>query len=140
MSLTAPSPARVRLARTIALAADFFQVIAFPLFFPGGLSPLVDALDIGVAIVMTMLLGWHWAFLPTMFAELLPILDLFPTWTMAVFYVTRGQAREPEEPQAPRIKDITPPKGAEGAAPSVASADAAPVPRTAPAPTARDPE
>lgn len=108
--MTPPSAARVRLARSLALLADFFQVIAFPLFFQGGLSPLADVLDIGVALVMTLLLGWHWAFLPTMVTEVVPILDLFPTWTIAVFYVTRGQAREPDTPQppAPRIKDITP--------------------------------
>lgn len=112
MALGTPSAARVRLARSLALLADFFQIIAFPLFFQGGLSPLSDALDIGMAIVMTLLLGWHWAFVPTMITELVPVLDLFPTWTIAVFYVTRGQTREhePSEPEAPRIRDITPPR------------------------------
>src|SRR4029077_6298822 len=87
--------------------------IAFPLFFQGGLSLLSDALDLGVALAMTALLGWHWAFLPTMVTELVPILDLFPTWTVAVFYVTRGGGRDPE-PQpspGPRLKDITPERG-----------------------------
>ena len=117
MALGTPSPARVRLARSIALLADFFQVLAFPLFFQGGLSLLSDVLDVGVAIVMTLLLGWHWAFLPTMVTELVPILDLFPTWTIAVFFVTRGQARDAEPPlsSAPRIKDITPERGRDGA-------------------------
>jgi hypothetical protein len=124
MALGTPPAARVRLARSIALLADFFQVLAFPLFFQGGFSPLTDVLDIGVAILMTLLLGWHWAFLPTMVTELVPVLDLFPTWTIAVFFVTRGQAKDPEPepppPATPRIKDITPgpeQAGAGGAAP-----------------------
>ena len=115
MMVGPPSPARVRLARSIALLADFFQIFAFPLFVAGGLSPLSDVLDIGMALVMTLRLGWHWAFVPTMVSELIPILDLFPTWTVAVFYVTRGGARDPEpEPaRSPRLKDITPrPEGA----------------------------
>lgn len=112
MATYIPSPARVRLARSIALLADFFQVIAFPLFFQGGLSPFVDVLDIAVAVVLSLLLGWHWAFLPTMLSEAVPLLDLFPTWTIAVFYVTRGQAQDPDAAPGPRIKDITPPAGA----------------------------
>lgn len=84
-------PNRVRLARLIALAADFVQVIAFPLFSGGALSPLNNVLDLGIAVVMIALVGWHWAFLPTFLAEGLPVLDLFPTWTAAVYWVTRGQ-------------------------------------------------
>lgn len=90
------TPEKVRLARLIALAADFVQVIAFPLFSMGALSPANNVLDLLVALLMTFLLGWHWAFLPTFLAEGVPLLDLFPTWTAAVYYVTRGQAPHPE--------------------------------------------
>jgi hypothetical protein len=38
---------------------------------------------------MIRLLGWHWAFLPSAAAELIPGADLFPTWTAAVWFVTR---------------------------------------------------
>ena len=38
---------------------------------------------------MIRLLGWHWAFLPTAAAKLIPGADLFPTWTTAVWFVTR---------------------------------------------------
>ena len=44
-----------------------------------------------VAYVMIRLLGWHWAFLPTAAAKLIPGADLFPTWTTAVWFVTRQQ-------------------------------------------------
>jgi hypothetical protein len=81
----------VRLAWILAIAADTLQIVVLPAFFPGVLAPSNDALDVIVAAVMIMLLGWHLAFLPTFLAELLPLVDLFPTWTAAVFFVTRGR-------------------------------------------------
>ena len=72
----------------VAMAADFIQLAAFPFFFPGALSPADAVLDVVVGAVLTKLLGWHWAFLPSFVAELVPGLDLFPSWTAAVFYVT----------------------------------------------------
>jgi hypothetical protein len=92
------NPTDLRLAWLIAIIADALQIVAFPLFAEGGVSPMDTALDLVVAVIMTRLLGWHWAFLPTMLAEAIPGLDLFPTWTAAVFYVTRrhAQATEPE--------------------------------------------
>ncbi len=83
------SPARVRAARIVALAADLIQIVVMPSFFPGLLSPLNDLLDVVVAAAMVLLLGWHPAFLPTLVAELLPMVDLFPTWTAAALFVTR---------------------------------------------------
>ena len=42
---------------------------------------------------MLALVGWHWAFLPTFLAELIPFFDLVPTWTAAVFLATRASSR-----------------------------------------------
>lgn len=89
---------RHRLAWLIAMAADAVQIVAMPLFAEGVLSPLDTILDLGVAFALIKLLGWHWAFLPTLAAEMVPALDLFPTWTAAVFFVTRQQIRS-EEPE-----------------------------------------
>ena len=80
-----------RLAWAVAIAADALQIAAFPLFAEGGLSPADSLLDLIVGLVMIRLLGWHWAFLPTLAAELIPGADLFPTWTTAVWFVTRQQ-------------------------------------------------
>src|ERR1700681_3736569 len=82
-----------RLAWAVALAADAVQIAAFPLFVEGGISPADSLLDLIVAFVLIRLLGWHWAFLPTLAAELVPGADLFPTWTAAVWFVTRQQVR-----------------------------------------------
>lgn len=83
---------RVRAARYLAVAADALQIAILPLFAPGGFSPWNDALDVAIAAALTRLVGWHWAFLPSFVAELVPGLDLVPTWTAAVFFVTRGGA------------------------------------------------
>jgi hypothetical protein len=87
-----------RLAWMVAILADALQIGAFPLFAEGALSPADMVLDILVAALLIRLLGWHWAFLPSLAAELLPGFDLFPTWTAAVFFVTRAQVKsgEPE--------------------------------------------
>ena len=54
--------------------------------------PSNNVVDLAVAVVLFRLLGWHWALLPAFVAEAIPLLDLAPTWTAAVFLATRGQA------------------------------------------------
>lgn len=80
---------RFRAALILALAADALQIFLFPLFAQGALSPADDVLDLAVAAVLVHLLGWHWEFLPTFFAELVPGVDLVPFWTLAVANVYR---------------------------------------------------
>jgi len=86
------------MAWAIAIAADGIQIAVLP-FFAGGVSSPADiAVDAAVALILSRLVGWHWAFLPTFAAELIPGFDLFPTWTAALSYVTlrRAQSVEPE--------------------------------------------
>lgn len=90
-----PTPGRARLALGIALAADLLQLAVFPAFASGLASPLADALDVVVAVALVTLLGWHAALLPTLVVELLPVADLFPTWTAAVAYVLWRARRKP---------------------------------------------
>ena len=85
---------RLRVARIIAIAADVLQILLFPAFAAGWISPLNDALDVVVAVIMVRLVGWHFAFLPTFVAELVPGVDLVPTWTAAVWFATRGRVPE----------------------------------------------
>jgi hypothetical protein len=88
----------LRLAWVVAVAADAIQIAALPLFVGGGFSPADAVLDVAVGAILVRLLGWHWAFLPSLAVELVPGLDLFPTWTAAVLYVThqRVHSGEPE--------------------------------------------
>jgi hypothetical protein len=107
------TPAKVRAARLLAIGADVAQIVVFPLFAGGVLSPWDDGLDLVVAAILTRLLGWHWAFLPTFFAELVPGLDLVPTWTAAVFFVTRGEPyrRKPDAIDAEVVSGGRAPSG-----------------------------
>ena len=93
---------RHRLALFIAMAVDTIQIVLLPFFAEGAASPADTVLDVITAGVMTRLIGWHWAFLPTLFAELIPAFDLFPTWTMAVLYVS-SQTPLPSESAEPVI-------------------------------------
>jgi hypothetical protein len=88
-----------RMAWSLALVADALQIGLFPLFAQGGFSPLDAGLDLLVGVLLTRILGWHWAFLPSFTAELIPGFDLFPTWTAAVFFVTRSDARASDQPE-----------------------------------------
>ena len=87
-----------RTAWFVAIAADCLQILILPLFMEGVFSPADVLIDVGVALFLTRLIGWHWAFLPSLLAELVPGLDLFPTWTAAVLYVTlqRGRPSRPD--------------------------------------------
>ena len=44
---------------------------------------------------LVALVGWHWAFLPTFLAELVPFVELVPSWTLAVVIATRGRSAAP---------------------------------------------
>jgi hypothetical protein len=80
---------RFRAAMILAVIADAIQIVVFPAFVEGALSPADDILDFGIAAVLINLLGWHWEFLPSFFAKLVPGVDLVPFWTMAVVNVYR---------------------------------------------------
>ena len=60
---------------------------------------------------MVHLLGWHWEFLPSFFAKLVPGVDLVPFWTLAVANVYRKAKRIAEasaaeqQPELPRSPD-----------------------------------
>ena len=102
-------PARRRtLALTIALLADAAQWVWLPLVIGGALSPINNVIDIAVALVMIRLVGFHWAFLPTFIAELVPFVDLVPTWTLAVWLATRGRV-EPDERGPREVRPEEPP-------------------------------
>ena len=82
---------RLKTALAIALVADILQLIVFPLMIEGAMSPADDLIDLSVAGIMGMLLGWHWEFLPSFLGKLIPGVDLVPLWTIAVANVYRKQ-------------------------------------------------
>jgi hypothetical protein len=87
-----PSRRRIWMARIVALVADGVQIALLPLVLGGAVSPVDDAIDLAAAVILSGLLGFRWAFLPTFVAELVPFLDLAPSWTLAVFITTRAKS------------------------------------------------
>lgn len=85
------STRRIWIARVIAIAADVVQICIFPFVVQGVASPVNDAVDVVVCIILVVLVGWHIAFIPSFIIKLLPIADLAPTWTIAVLIATRWQ-------------------------------------------------
>ncbi|SRR5271166_3886435 len=85
---------RFRAAMILAIIADALQIVVFPAFVEGALSPADDILDLAVGGMLVHLLGWHWEFLPSFFAKLVPGVDLVPFWTMAVANVYRKSKQE----------------------------------------------
>ena len=83
-----PGP-RFRAAMILAIIADALQIIVFPIFVEGAESPADDILDFGIGAVLVYLLGWHWEFLPSFAAKLVPGVELVPLWTLAVANVYR---------------------------------------------------
>jgi hypothetical protein len=81
------TPRRVWMVRGLAVLVDLAQFA----LLPAELTPLNNAIDVATAIAMVALVGWHWAFLPTFLAELVPFVDLVPTWTLAAMIATRGR-------------------------------------------------
>jgi hypothetical protein len=100
--ITISAGPQFRVAMILAIIADALQIAVFPLFVQGAMSPADDVLDFGVGALMVHLLGWHWEFLPSFFAKLVPGVDLVPFWTMAVANVYRKSKRMVEDTEANR--------------------------------------
>lgn len=88
-NLTISQRSRFRAALLLALIADALQIVVFPAFVEGAASPADDILDLGVCAALAFLLGWHWEFLPSSLAKLVPGVDLVPLWSLSVANVYR---------------------------------------------------
>jgi hypothetical protein len=101
------TPRRVMAARVLAILVDLAQWA----LLPAALTPLNNAIDVVTGFVMIWLVGWHWAFLPTFLAEMVPFVDLVPTWTLAVMFATRGAGDPPmPQPPLPPSQPLLPPR------------------------------
>src|SRR5258706_13443741 len=71
-------------ALAVAAASDALQVALFPVFVEGVVSPWEIALDVATAVVILLLCGFKWRLAIALATELVPGIDLFPTWTALV--------------------------------------------------------
>ena len=71
----------------IAGCADFLQIILFPYFVEGGFSPFDTAVDFLTAAALVAVCGFKWQFILAFAAELVPGLDLLPTWSAVALLI-----------------------------------------------------
>jgi hypothetical protein len=88
---------RRALALGVAALADVLQLAIFPTFIEGALSPFLDVLDAVVVVALLAILGFRWRIAIALAMELVPGVDLFPTWTAVVLSV---KVEEPALPAA----------------------------------------
>ncbi len=88
-AVTMSAGPRLRIAMVLAVLADVLQLAVLPFVIEGAESPADDVLDLCVGGLLTWLLGWHWEFLPSFAAKLVPGVDMIPLWTLAVANVYR---------------------------------------------------
>ena len=110
------SASELNVLKGVAISADIVQFGLTPLQFLGIGEIINVAMDIALFGLFTWRLGFHVAFLPSIVTEFIPVIDLIPAWTMAIFFVTRNndtpqnvpsmQAPQHIPPSEPFIKDI----------------------------------
>jgi hypothetical protein len=96
-------------ALAVAGCADVLQIVLWPVFFEGGVSPFDDALDVIVATVLIGICGFRWQFILAFLMETVPGLDLFPTWTALALTLQTA----PHDP--PRFEVLPPPANGDSA-------------------------
>ena len=91
---------RARLALAIAVVVDAIQLPLQGASLTGIGTLPAEAIDVAIdaatALIITRLIGFHWVLLPTLAIELIPFIDLAPTWVACVSYVIakrKGQGR-----------------------------------------------
>ncbi len=88
------SRGRILLAFAVAMATDVIQLALGPL----GWSLFDEVIDVFAMAATTFLLGFHPLLLPTFLIELVPIVDMLPTWTGcvgALVLLRKHQQRKP---------------------------------------------
>jgi len=96
------TPQRIKAARAVAFLADVLQIALFPVMFEGVFSIFDDIFDVAVCVVLTVLVGWHSSFVPSVLLKAVPFVDMVPTWSIAVFLATRQKS-------APTVNVVPPP-------------------------------
>ncbi len=105
------SPLRLKAAWVVAVGMDALQFFLLPATVEGGFSPVADGLDFVAMAVFWVLVGWHWAFLPSIVVKVIPVMDLAPTWTIAMVIASRGVNQQTPAsgfPTGSPPKDVTP--------------------------------
>ena len=89
---TAPILTRRRIGAALVLAglADALQII----LGPAGWFFFDEIIDVLTMIAMTLLVGFHPLLLPTFIIEIVPVVDMLPTWTACAAAVVMLRRRQ----------------------------------------------
>ena len=96
---------RIMLAFLIAIAADGLQIMLGPL----GWIFFDQVIDVIAMTAVSLLIGFHPLFLPTFVVELIPWIDMLPTWTACVAMVVAFRRRQQRRDMSPS-PTATPPQ------------------------------
>jgi hypothetical protein len=77
-----------RLALAVAGTVDLLQIALLPLLGLG--YALDDALDVLAVFVLMGVCGFKWQFVAAFLLELVPVVDIFPTWTALALTLPTG--------------------------------------------------
>ena len=101
-----PTRSRIKAAYGVAIATDVMQLALGPF----GWAFVDEILDVIALILTTRLLGFHPLLLPTFVLELVPIVDVLPTWTGCVALVVATRKKQPPTPrdEQPVTIDVEP--------------------------------
>ena len=88
---------RIWSAYGVAIAADILQFVLGPF----GWAFADEILDVVAAGATWSLLGFHPLLLPTFVVELLPVVDMLPTWTGCVALVISMRKKQQAIPPPP---------------------------------------
>jgi hypothetical protein len=100
-----PSRLRTGLALVVALLADALQILLGPL----GWGFADEIIDVVAMLLISLLIGFHPLFVPTFVAEVIPVVDMLPTWTAcvtAVVFLKRRKRPTTNPPAAPPTIDV----------------------------------
>jgi hypothetical protein len=96
--------AKKLLALGLALTADALQILLSPLLAVGMGEGIDAGIDVTMCLLLTWLRGFHWVFLPTFLAELIPGIDLAPFWALAVIFTWKDKPTLNPEKSLPEPK------------------------------------
>jgi hypothetical protein len=81
---------RIKAAYAVAIATDVLQFGLGPF----GWAFFDEILDVVALVATTRLLGFHPLLLPTFIIELVPVVDVLPTWTGCVALVVASRNKQ----------------------------------------------
>ena len=81
---------QIALAFLLAGLADGLQFV----LGPAGFLFFDEVVDFVIMVPLVLLLGFHPLLLPTLLVELIPVVDLVPTWTACVAMIVALRKRE----------------------------------------------